>query len=200
MKTYTKRDLAELVGARYTAESKNSAVVSSHALITLVNSFVTMLSDTLVEEKKTVYLRGWGKLTPTFKAGGRPVRNPRDPSESLIMPDHWTVTKTGTAENNSDNKLHYSKMIIWVEEYVERNIKGCNSRAMSLCFMSTLIDMLVSLGNEDRIEFRGLGVFYNKLLQSRLVRNPKTGEKILKEPSYHSRFKVSKVILDRLNS
>lgn len=198
MKTYTKQHLINIVAYRYQEISETRIAPSPYATKQLVNEFVAMLCDSLVA-KKIVYLRGWGKLAPRFKEGGRPVRDPKNPQQEYIMHDLWTVTRTHAKDNSEPNKLHYSELIFWVENYAQVNLPAFNHKLLAQCLVGGLLDMVNGLNGEERIEFRGLGVFYTKFVEGRMARNPKTGERTFKEGGYRKRFKVSKVILDRLN-
>ena len=49
------------------------------------------------------------------------------------------------------------------------------------------------------MEFRGFGVFYTKMRDKRLARNPRTGEKILASKKNIPHFKMSKILYEYIN-
>ncbi len=58
--------------------------------------------------------------------------------------------------------------------------------------------MAKALKNNDRIEIRGLGSFKVKEVPSKIVRNPKTGEKIKIDKRKTAHFKMGKVLKNAL--
>ena len=52
---------------------------------------------------------------------------------------------------------------------------------------------------DNNIEIRGFGTFKKKINKSKLVRNPKTNEKIFKETSYKVHFKIGKTLHKKIN-
>ena len=64
-------------------------------------------------------------------------------------------------------------------------------------FLKKIIE---SLKNGQNIEIRGFGTITRKLNKEKLVRNPKTNEKILKKNSYKLHFKIGKTLHHRINS
>ena len=66
--------------------------------------------------------------------------------------------------------------------------------------ISTIIEEITqALQLGDRVEFRGFGVFYTKIRNKRLARNPKTGEKILASKKNIPHFKMSKKLYEFIN-
>ena len=66
--------------------------------------------------------------------------------------------------------------------------------------ISTIIEEITqALQLGDRVEFRGFGVFYTKIRNKRLARNPKTGEKILASKKNIPYFKMSKKLYEFIN-
>ena len=51
----------------------------------------------------------------------------------------------------------------------------------------------------DRVEFRGFGIFYTKVRDKRLARNPRTGEKILSTKKNIPHFRMSKTLYEFIN-
>ena len=56
-----------------------------------------------------------------------------------------------------------------------------------------------ALKNNERVELRGWGIFYQKSQKSRNSRNPKTGEKIFTPEKKSINFKMSKELFDIIN-
>ena len=66
--------------------------------------------------------------------------------------------------------------------------------------ISTMIEEITqALELGDRVEFRGFGVFYTKIREKRLARNPKTGAKILARKKNIPHFKMSKILYEFIN-
>ena len=66
--------------------------------------------------------------------------------------------------------------------------------------ISTIIEEITqALQLGDRVEFRGFGVFYTKIRNKRLTRNPKTGEKILATKKNIPHFRMSKILYEYIN-
>ena len=66
--------------------------------------------------------------------------------------------------------------------------------------ISTMIEEITqALELGDRVEFRGFGVFYTKIREKRLARNPKTGDKILAGKRNIPHFKMSKSFFESIN-
>jgi integration host factor subunit beta len=63
-------------------------------------------------------------------------------------------------------------------------------------FLEGLID---ELDEEGRLELRDFGVFKVVDLEARTGRNPKTGESVEIEAAKHVRFKMGKMMRERLN-
>ena len=62
-----------------------------------------------------------------------------------------------------------------------------------------LNEIKLALKNNERVELRGWGIFYQKLQKSRNSRNPKTGEKIFTPEKKSINFKMSKELFDIIN-
>ena len=60
--------------------------------------------------------------------------------------------------------------------------------------------IILSLKNKQKIEIRGFGIFSKKKNKAKLVRNPKTNEKIYKEESFKIHFKIGKILHEKINS
>ncbi len=62
-----------------------------------------------------------------------------------------------------------------------------------------LNEVKTSLKNEERVELRGWGVFYQKKQNSRNSRNPKTGETVFTPEKKNINFKMSKELFKTIN-
>ena len=62
-----------------------------------------------------------------------------------------------------------------------------------------LNEIKTSLKNEERVELRGWGVFYQKKQNSRNSRNPKTGETVFTPEKKNINFKMSKELFKTIN-
>ena len=60
--------------------------------------------------------------------------------------------------------------------------------------------IIESLKNGNNIELRGFGTISRKINKEKIVRNPKTNERLLKKQSYKIHFKIGKSLHKRLNS
>tara|TARA_Y100000590_G_C15322380_1_gene864491 strand:- start:297 stop:593 length:297 start_codon:yes stop_codon:yes gene_type:complete len=59
--------------------------------------------------------------------------------------------------------------------------------------------IIKSLNDGNNIEIRGFGTFTKKVSKSKMVRNPKTNEKIFKEKTYKVHFKIGKILHNKIN-
>ena len=57
-----------------------------------------------------------------------------------------------------------------------------------------------SLKGGNNIEIRGFGTLSRKINKEKMVRNPKTNEKIFKNKSYKLHFKIGKILHKKINS
>ena len=62
-----------------------------------------------------------------------------------------------------------------------------------------LNEIKLALKNNERVELRGWGIFYQKSQKSRNSRNPKTGEKIFTPEKKSINFKMSKELFEVIN-
>ncbi|TNH37781.1 HU family DNA-binding protein [Paracoccus haeundaensis] len=62
-----------------------------------------------------------------------------------------------------------------------------------------LIEIMDRLARGQRVEIRGFGSFATKIRDSRMGRNPKTGEPIQLNSKQIPRFRASKHLLEQLN-
>ena len=56
-----------------------------------------------------------------------------------------------------------------------------------------------SLNNGSNVEIRGFGTLSKKENKEKLVRNPKTNEKIYKNKTYKLHFKIGKILHNKIN-
>ena len=59
--------------------------------------------------------------------------------------------------------------------------------------------MSKSLKEGQNIELRGFGTLSRKINREKLVRNPKTNEKLFKNQSYKLHFKIGKILHKKIN-
>tara|TARA_B100000427_G_C15117641_1_gene424358 strand:+ start:75 stop:371 length:297 start_codon:yes stop_codon:yes gene_type:complete len=59
--------------------------------------------------------------------------------------------------------------------------------------------ILSSLKEGNKVELRGFGTLSKKDNKEKIVRNPKTNEKIYKMKSYKLHFKIGKILHNKLN-
>ncbi len=60
--------------------------------------------------------------------------------------------------------------------------------------------IILALKEGRKIEIRGFGTLTKKINKAKLVRNPKTNEKIYKNETYKIHFKIGKILHNRINS
>ena len=70
---------------------------------------------------------------------------------------------------------------------------------LSKIFDIFLNEIKLALKNNERVELRGWGIFYEKSQKSRNSRNPKTGEKIFTPEKKSINFKMSKELFEAIN-
>ena len=59
--------------------------------------------------------------------------------------------------------------------------------------------MSTSLQNGQNIEIRGFGTISRKVNKEKIVRNPKTNEKLFKNQSFKLHFKIGKILHKKVN-
>jgi len=57
----------------------------------------------------------------------------------------------------------------------------------------------VSLQKGQNIEIRGFGTLSRKINKEKMVRNPKTNEKLFKDQNYKLHFKIGKILHKKIN-
>ncbi len=68
-----------------------------------------------------------------------------------------------------------------------------------LCINEMINAMSHQLSCGNKFEIRGFGTFSSKQRAARIVRNPRTGEKIQRAETAYPSFKSGKMLKDRLN-
>ena len=63
-----------------------------------------------------------------------------------------------------------------------------------------LTEIKQTLARNERVEFRGFGVFSTNTQKARISRNPKTGEKVNTPEKKTIHFKMSKDLFKKLNN
>jgi len=76
------------------------------------------------------------------------------------------------------------------------NLSGEDIELLFNIFISKISN---SLKNGHNIEIRGFGTLSRKINKSKLVRNPKTNEKLYKNQTYKLHFKIGKILHKRIN-
>ena len=62
-----------------------------------------------------------------------------------------------------------------------------------------LKEIKIALKNDERVELRGWGIFYQKTQKERNSRNPKTGERVYTPEKKNINFKMSKKLFKIVN-
>ena len=62
-----------------------------------------------------------------------------------------------------------------------------------------LDEVKIALKNNERVELRGWGIFYQKIQKERNSRNPKTGERVYTPEKKNINFKMSKELFKKIN-
>ena len=77
--------------------------------------------------------------------------------------------------------------------------KDLSEKEAHIIIKTIIEEITQALQLGDRVEFRGFGVFYTKIRDKRLARNPKTGEKILASKKSIPHFRMSKSLYEFIN-
>ena len=80
------------------------------------------------------------------------------------------------------------------------NIKILVQKILKIYLISFVKKISDSLQKGKNIELRGFGTISRKLNKEKMVRNPKTNEKIYKNKTYKLHFKIGKTLHNRINS
>ena len=74
-----------------------------------------------------------------------------------------------------------------------------NNEDIEILFNIFVKKISVSLKYGHNIEIRGFGTLSRKINKGKVVRNPKTNEKIFKHQSYKLHFKIGKILHRKIN-
>ena len=83
---------------------------------------------------------------------------------------------------------------------LENKYENLQSEDINNIFDLFIKKIIESLKYNKNIEIRGFGTISKKINKEKLVRNPKTNEKIFKDKSFKIHFKIGKSLHKRLNS
>ena len=83
---------------------------------------------------------------------------------------------------------------------LHQKYKNFSSEDIESIFDIFVKKLLESLKDGRNIEIRGFGTIARKKNKGKLVRNPKTNEKLFKEDTYKLHFKIGKTLHKRINS
>ena len=78
-------------------------------------------------------------------------------------------------------------------------LKDLSEKDSHIIITTVVKEITQALQLGDRVEFRGFGVFYTKIRDKRLARNPKTGEKIFASKKNIPHFRMSKILYEFIN-
>ena len=83
---------------------------------------------------------------------------------------------------------------------IQKKHKNLSSNDIELITNLFFKKITKSLNENNNIEIRGFGTFKKKVNKSKLVRNPKTNEKILKKETFKIHFKIGKILHNLINN
>ena len=84
-------------------------------------------------------------------------------------------------------------------DLISSNQDQLSHKDIELSVKAIFESMSDSLKNGERIEIRGFGTLSKKENKEKLVRNPKTNEKIYKNKTYKLHFKIGKILHNKIN-
>ena len=85
-------------------------------------------------------------------------------------------------------------------EILHKKYPNLNQNDVELIIKIFTKKIVNSLKTGNNIEIRGFGTISKKENKEKMVRNPKTNEKIFKQKSYKLHFKIGKTLHKKLNS
>ena len=186
------KDLNTLAKVDISSCLRENLISNNELSSSFVESIVDVLIDTL-KSKKSILLTGVGTLSLNYKSARSGVRNPQT-GEEFVVPEGYVV-KLG--KNNGEvEKLNTSSIIQLIFEKYNGSVKlPVITNAFKL-----FRECIKVVGNGDeRIEIRGLGVFYPSVRMPYVGRNPKTGESVNVPKKIKVMFQCSDLILEHLN-
>ena len=83
---------------------------------------------------------------------------------------------------------------------VTKNVEGLTARQIEVIVDTVFDGMKWALAHGEKIEIRGFGNFRIKQRDSRVTRNPKTGDTVQVPPRKAIHFKIGKPFHDAINS
>jgi len=84
-------------------------------------------------------------------------------------------------------------------EELHKKHSNLSTEDIDLLFNIFIKKLSNSLKNGQNIELRGFGTIARKINKEKMVRNPKTNEKIFKNQSYKLHFKTGKILHNKIN-
>ena len=175
MTTYTKANLVKML-----TEDLDLQVSSSDAK-NAIETLIALIKNALIA-KKDVALLNYGRLSPRYKAGGRPVRNPKT-NEEFTMPSVGTVT-LGGKKGDAIGRVNTSELFEELSAELE-------NKALAAKALETFLQVIIATkSGECRLEIRDFGVFHANWNEPRKGRNPKTEENVDVEGKYRAHFKI----------
>tara|TARA_B100000900_G_C20241336_1_gene578048 strand:- start:65 stop:352 length:288 start_codon:yes stop_codon:yes gene_type:complete len=84
-------------------------------------------------------------------------------------------------------------------EELHKKHKNLKIEDIELLFNIFINKISNSLNLGKKIEIRGFGTISRKINKEKMVRNPKTNEKLFKNQSYKLHFKIGKVLHKKIN-
>ena len=85
-------------------------------------------------------------------------------------------------------------------EILQKKHNNLNSEDIEDLFNIFIKKISSSLRKGQNIEIRGFGTLSRKINKEKIVRNPKTNERLFKNQSYKLHFKIGKILHKRINS
>lgn len=184
IKTYAKADIVSTI---LDALKQENQPITKPQGEEVIEAFLRFLEDNFALGK-AVSLTNYGRLTPYFKPGGRPVRNPKT-LQPMIMPDTVNVRLNG----------HKSDVGRTATSELVDHIATIISHDQAKIAVKTIIGVLQQTKTgELRIEIRLFGCFAPRWRNERQGRNPSNGDKVITPGKYVGTFKISKPLRERL--
>ena len=84
-------------------------------------------------------------------------------------------------------------------EKLHKKHNNLSSEDIDYLFKIFIKKMSISLHNGQNIEIRGFGTLSRRINKEKMVRNPKTNEKLYKSQSYKLHFKIGKKLHKKIN-
>ena len=87
------------------------------------------------------------------------------------------------------------------KELIDRIAEGTQAKRVVVkrIIQSFLDEVIVELSNDNRLEFRDFGVFETRTRAARIAQNPKTLEKVHVPAKRSVKFKMGRVMKQKLN-